>query len=86
MDLSATVELEDFLFPAESASVTRFLWENSKVSLVAFRLSLAFTNENDYRIMDTRRHNMINLVDLEMQGRLILLFDDLFVRYFIDDK
>jgi len=56
------------------------------VSLVAFRLSLAFTNENDYRIMDTRRHNMINLVDLEMQGRLILLFDDLFVRYFIDDK
>jgi hypothetical protein len=51
------------------------------------KLSFALTNESDVPIMEIKRHIMINVEGLEMQGRLILtLLGDLIVRYFIDES
>jgi hypothetical protein len=49
-------------------------------------LSFALTNESDVAIMEIKRHIMINVEDLKMQGRLILTLGDLIVRYLIDES
>jgi hypothetical protein len=50
------------------------------------KLSLALTNESDVPIIEIKRQIMINVEELEMQGRLILTLGDMIVRYFLDES
>ena len=66
--------------------MSSFRGVNSNVSLCEIKLSLAFTKESDVPIREIKRHIMINVEDLEVQGRLILTLGDLIVRYFLDES